>query len=159
MTDDILISTLTALSIDYFKAPPSLTQFPPDPKRKFVLSRLTPFGANLITEVIGCSSSSPETVRNARTQYTPTQYGYNAKTASHKFIRMRLNDGIIPLDSMRDGHCAGRKDGLCSLSGFLTGVEKAEKLANYQYACFGNYSITAQEAVTGKDYDGTIFWK
>ena len=37
--DDIIISALTAASLDYIKDPPSLTQFPPNPDRKFILSQ------------------------------------------------------------------------------------------------------------------------
>lgn len=56
--DDIIISVLTSMSVDYFREHPSLTQFPPDPDRHFILSHLTPFGARLYTEVIGCAGKS-----------------------------------------------------------------------------------------------------
>lgn len=56
--DDIIVSVLTALSLDYIRDPPSLTQFPPDPNRHFILSHLTPFGGRLVTEVIGFTSSN-----------------------------------------------------------------------------------------------------
>jgi len=38
--DDIIVSVLTAASLDYFKDPPSLTQFPPSASRHFVLSNM-----------------------------------------------------------------------------------------------------------------------
>jgi hypothetical protein len=153
--DDILISVLTALSVDYFRPKPSLTQFPPDPERPFNMAHLTPFGANLITEVVGCSSSSPKPVHQMRTQYYPTQYGYDAKNASNKFIRMRLNNGILPLSSIRGGACKGRSDGLCAMDKFFESQEKADERANYQYVCFGNWTID-NEKNPGKDYDGTF---
>jgi hypothetical protein len=152
--DDIIISLLTAMSVDYFYNPPSLTEYPPGPNRTFVLSRLTPFGANLITEVIGCKDQNPEPVQKQRTQYTPGQYGYDPNNAPYKFVRMRLNNGILPLDSIRGGLCAGREDGLCDLGSFIQSQADIETLANYQYACFGNYSIAGQPI--GADYDGTI---
>lgn len=113
--DDIIISVLTALSVDYFRDPPSLTQFPPDPTRKFVLSHLTPFGGRLIVEVLGCKDQNPKQVREHRTFYTPGQYGYDADEAPNKFVRFRLNHGIVPLTSIRGSACAGREDGLCAL--------------------------------------------
>lgn len=152
--DDIIISVLTALSLDYFRVPPSLTEVPPDPNRPFILSHLTPFGGRLITEVIGCASSAPIPVANHRTQYYPTQYGYDPANATHKFIRMRLNNGILPLDTIRGGACKGRSDGLCPLDSFLQSQEDAYTLSNYDYACFGNYTIN--DPTSGKDYDGTI---
>lgn len=157
--DDILISVLTAMSLDYLKDAPPLTQFPPRPDRRFILSHLTPFGANLITETIGCSSADPAAVWDRRVQYSPTQYGYDAANASHKFIRMRLNNGILPLHTIRGGLCgnttSGRVDGLCELSAFLKSQEDAYKLSNYDYACFGNYMLT--NSTKAIDYDGTIF--
>lgn len=36
---------LVAMNLDYFKDPPSFTQYPPNPHRRFVLSDMTPFGA------------------------------------------------------------------------------------------------------------------
>ena len=152
--DDILISVMTALSIDYFREAPKLNEVPPNPNRHFILSHLTPFGARLVTEVIGCSSPSPSPVASHRTQYYPSQYGYNAANASSKFVRMRLNNGILPLNTIRGGGCGNRTDGLCALSGFLASQTNANAMANYQYACFGNYSIV--NATNGNDYDGTI---
>lgn len=152
--DDIIISVLTAMSLDYFREAPSLTQFPPDESRHFILSKMTPFGGRLVTEVIGCSSPEPVAVHNHRTQYYPTQYGYNPANATNKFIRMRLNNGILPLDTLRGGACVGRTDGLCAMESFLSTQANAYEMSNYDYACFGNYSIV--QPLNGNDYDGTI---
>jgi hypothetical protein len=156
--DDIIISALTAMSIDYFRDPPSLTQFPPNPNRHFILSRLTPFGGRLVTEVIGCSSANPAPQRASRVQYTPTQYGYNPANATYKFIRMRVNNGILPLNTIRGGKCgnstSGRVDGMCALDSFIQSQATAYAQSNYNFACFGNYTIA--NATSGMDYDGTI---
>jgi hypothetical protein len=152
--DDIIISVLTALSFDYLNDPPSLTQYPPDPNRHFILSHLTPFGGRLITEVIGCASADPTPVAAHHTQYYPTQYGYNPANATHKFLRLRVNNGILPLSDLRGGACGNRTDGLCTLSGFLQSQSKAYALSNYDFACFGNYTIKYPN--NGTDYDGAI---
>lgn len=65
--DDILVSVMTAMSLDYFRDPPSLTEYPPNPDRHFILSNMTPFGARLITEVIGCGSADPTEQKSFRT--------------------------------------------------------------------------------------------
>ena len=67
---------------------------------------------------------------------------------------MRLNNGILPLDTIRGGQCANRTDGLCAKGNFLASQADAYALSNYDYACFGNYSII--NATNGNDYDGTI---
>jgi hypothetical protein len=146
------------MSLDYMKDPPSLTQFPPNPNRHFILSKITPFGARLITEVIGCSSDSPEPVRSFKTQYTPSQYGYDPANATKKFVRMRLNNGILPLNTIRGGACGnsttGRVDGMCEMSAFVHSQANSHELSNYDYACFGNYTIV--DPTNGQDYDGAI---
>ncbi|KUJ23822.1 putative phytase [Mollisia scopiformis] len=156
--DDIIVSVLTAMSVDYFRDPPSLTQYPPNPNRHFILSHMTPFGGRLITETIGCSSPDPYPVKTHHTAYTPTQYGYDPANATYKFVRMRLNNGIVPLNTIRGGYCgnatSGRVDGMCAMEAFLESQESAYMLSNYDYACFGNYSIA--NATSGMDYDGTI---
>lgn len=152
--DDIIISVLTSMSVDYFREGPSLSQYPPDPDRHFILSHLTPFGARLITEVIGCADADPAAVHDHRTAYYPSQYGYDAANATNKFIRMRLNNGIVPLNTIRGGYCEGRTDGMCAMDDFLTSQWEAEKLANYQFACFANYTVI--KPGNGNDYDGTI---
>jgi hypothetical protein len=118
------------------------------------MSRITPFGAKLITEVIGCAAPDPVAVRDRRTYYYPEQYGYDKSNATNKFVRMRLNNGILPLDTIRGGKCEGRSDGLCKLEDFLASQADAEELANYDYACFTNYTLN--EPLDGNDYDGRI---
>lgn len=152
--DDILLSVLTAMSFDYLKDPPSLTAYPPNPNRHFILSHLTPFAAKLVTEVIGCGSADPTAVHDTRTYTTPTQYGYSPSNATHKFIRMRLNNGILPLSTIRGGACGNRTDGLCAMDGFLQSQANAYQLSNFDYACFGNYTL--QNPYSGMDYDGAI---
>lgn len=152
--DDILISVLTAMSLEYLNDPPSLTAYPPNPDRHFVLSHLTPFAAKLVTEVIGCGSADPEAVSNTRTYSNPTQYGYNPNNATYKFIRMRLNHGILPLSTIQGGACEGRTDGLCSMDNFLSSQANAYEMSNYNYACFGNYTIA--NATSGENYNGAI---
>lgn len=118
------------------------------------MSKITPFGAKLITEVIGCAEPDPVAVHKHRTHYYPTQYGYDPANAPHKFVRLRLNNGIVPLNSIRGGQCKGRSDGLCSLQDFITSQEDAEQLANYDFACFANYTLI--EPLNGNDYDGRV---
>lgn len=68
---------------------------------------------------------------------------------------MRLNNGIVPLESIRGGHCLGRTDGLCPLDKFVESQSEAMKLANYDFACFANYSLPVN-TTSGFDWDGTI---
>lgn len=51
--------------------------------------------------------------------YSPGQNGFNPATATHKFVRMTWNGGVVPLATIEGGKCEGRKDGLCPLGAFL----------------------------------------
>lgn len=110
-----------------------------------------------MTEVIGCTSSNPVANPYRSTVYSPGANGYHAANATFKFVRQRLNNGVLPIDTIRGGACEGRTDGLCLLSDFIRSQDNSTNLANYQYACFGNYSVSYDETITGKDWDGTIF--
>lgn len=152
--DDIILSVLSSASLGFLHQPISLTAYPPPLNQTFHLSNLTPFGARLITEVIGCKDAKPQPEQH-RVQYYPEQYGYQANNATNKFIRMRLNNGIIPLSTIEGGACAnGRPDGLCSMSSFLASQKDAYAKSNYDYACFANYTVAP--ASSGTDYDGAI---
>jgi hypothetical protein len=52
-----------------------------------------------------------------------------------------VNNGILPLETLRTGECKGRTDGLCSLGNFVRGNLNAMEVANYDFACFANYTI------------------
>ena len=68
---------------------------------------------------------------------------------------MRLNNGILPLNTIRGGGCAnGRTDGMCSLSNFIASQADAYALSNYDFACFGNYTL--KDPHSGEDFDGSI---
>lgn len=153
--DDIIISVLTAASIDYFRDPPSLTEYPPNPERHFILSHMTPFAAKLVTEVIGCNAEDPAAQNSTRTFYSSSQNGYDAENSTHKFVRMRLNQGIVPLSTIRGGLCGNRTDGLCALDDFIESQQGAYNASNYDYVCFGNYTVDYPNNAT--DYDGTLF--
>ncbi|OAA57544.1 histidine phosphatase [Niveomyces insectorum RCEF 264] len=153
--DDIIVSVLTAMSLDYFRDAPPLTQWPPNPHRRFVLSHMTPFGGRMVTEVYGCADADPAAVTAHSTLSTRASNGYDAANAPHKFVRLRLNNGVLPVQTIRGGACAGRTDGLCPLPAFLASQANATALANYAYACGGNYTLS--NPLNETDYDGTIF--
>ena len=147
-----ILSVLTSLSIDYFRD--NVTNGSPTSSgRHFQLSYMTPFASRLITEKIGCVSSTPSPTNDTRTQYSRSQYGYSAALATNKFIRMRLNNGILPLNTIRGGLCSqGRTDGLCPMDNFIASQKDAKILANYQYVCFANYTVDSNTFHN----DGTI---
>lgn len=111
-----------------------------------------------MTEVIGCKDQYPPALSDdapTRVQYYQTQYGYNASDAPYKFIRLRLNNGILPLTTIRGGMCTNsRPDALCEMKNFLASQADAYERGNYDYACFGDYKLKSPNS--GENFDGTI---
>ena len=154
--DFMIWGILAAMSMDYFrKSLPVTYPPPPNSQRHFRLADVTPYAARFVIEKIGCNSPRPVARHLSVTQYSASQYNYSASTASHKFVRIRLNNAILPLNTIRGGKCkvAGRTDGLCPLTNFLDSQADAERLANYQFICFANYTVDSKRF----DGDGTYF--
>lgn len=152
--DKMVLGALTALSIDYFRELPDLITYPPKKDRVFKISHLIPFAAKLTTEVIECDSPHPKPVKHERVHYYASQYGYSddMKGYKHRFIRMKLNGGVLPLSSIRGGACKGRSDELCSFDDFIESQKEARERATYQKACFGDFDVPKD----GRDVDGTV---
>ena len=152
--DFTIVGALAALSLDYFRGPLPAT-YPRPRHRHFRLSQITPFAGRLITEKIGCVSPHPVARDQPVTQYANNEYGYSASNASYKFIRMVLNNGVLPLNTIRGGACniSGRTDGLCPLDLFIQSQANAVTQANYQFICFGNYTYDSQYFHEDGGYD------
>jgi hypothetical protein len=143
--DFMIIGLLTAMSMDYFRTPLSNDDYPPNENRTFKTTHIIPYAARFFTERIGCAVANPTEVSTAYTQYTPSQYGYSASNASYKFLRMRLNSGILPISTIRGGFCAGRTDGLCPVQNFLNSQVNASAQANYAKLCFGSFIYNSSQ--------------
>lgn len=134
--DDIIISVLTALSLDYFKyGPNGLPAKENAPGRTFRLSEMTPFGAQLFSEIWTCPSDT------SFDELDPVLYT-NPDLSSMKdtkdYIRFVLNNAPVPLDG--NPGCNSGTNGFCAVDDFLSGIPKLKDEAMYQYACFENYS-------------------
>jgi hypothetical protein len=149
--DDIIVSTLTALGLNYFKGPhtglPYNISQAPNPPENFRVSEIAPFGARLYTEVLECSASNPQ----VETSNETTIYSNPNITHGWKFIRMQLNEKTLPLDTLG---CPFRSDGLCSLGDFLATQMTSTAEAQYAAACFGNYVVN--ETITSQVSNGNL---
>lgn len=74
-------------------------------------SQLVPFGARLIVEKLQCQASSR----------FPAVTGNNVTEG--RFIRMKLNDALLPLGSLSACAAEKREDGVCSMDAFLKSYE------------------------------------
>ncbi|KAF7718951.1 Uncharacterized protein PECH_006294 [Penicillium ucsense] len=140
--DDIIVSVMAALGLDYFKygphglpadrdhAPSNLT---------FSLSNITPFGARLFSEIWTCPS------HNSIDELDPIIYQnphLNSSSETKDYIRFVLNSAPLPLSGLAG--CEKSKNGFCPVETFLKAIPGLKETAQYQKACFGNYTIGSQ---------------
>ncbi|KAJ5930478.1 Histidine phosphatase superfamily clade-2 [Penicillium verhagenii] len=141
--DDIILSVVNALGLDYFKFGPHGLPADVDhaPKRNFSLTQMTPFGARFMSEIWTCpSNTSFEDLGPVLLTNPTVQSGNNAT----RYIRFVLNNAPLPLNGLVG--CENATHGFCPVDNFLRGVPTLKKNAEYQYSCFGNYTTGHQVA-------------
>lgn len=84
----------------------------------YVAAATTPFGANLHSQVLHCPTTS---------------LAKSGTSASDRYVRWILNDGLLPLDHI-DG-CATNEDGLCSLEAYTTWLRNDLQSIDWEQDC------------------------
>ncbi|KAF2006772.1 phosphoglycerate mutase-like protein [Amniculicola lignicola CBS 123094] len=127
--DSNIISILTAFGLKQFSKYLPTTHIVP---REFILSHLEPFAGRLDIEVIKAPAPVNPDRRNGDRIYLdgpPTSY-----------VHFILNQRTIPLGKSLE-ECGSRDDGWCEMETFLKVQEKQVELADFEYACFGDYDV------------------
>lgn len=120
------MDVLTAFGFKQFNAFLPSTHYPGP--HNLTVSHLEPFGARLDIEII----KTPRPLNAKR------EYGEGGETTYIHFI---LNQRTIPLGVSFPECDMERLDGWCEMGVFLKTQEKAEELARYEEACFGDYDV------------------
>ncbi|OAL54073.1 3-phytase A precursor [Pyrenochaeta sp. DS3sAY3a] len=122
-----ILSILVAFGLTQFNDVLPLTHIPKN--REFILSYLQPFAGRLDIEVIKAPAPvNPD--RSSKQVYLdgePTSY-----------VHFILNQRTIPLGRSHK-ECGDRDDGWCDMETFLKVQQKQIELADFEYACFGDY--------------------
>ncbi|KAF1943547.1 3-phytase A precursor [Clathrospora elynae] len=122
-----ILSILVAFGLTQFNDVLPTTHIKKD--REFILSHLQPFAGRLDIEVI----KAPAPVNPRRTD---EQIYLDGEPSS--YVHFILNQRTIPLGRSHK-ECGDRDDGWCEMKTFLKVQEKQLELADYDYACFGEY--------------------
>jgi 3-phytase len=134
--DKVLIGTLTALGLQYFKYGPK--GMPSDVAhavpRTFRLSEVAPFGARLVSEIWTCPKSSNLEVLDS-TLYMNPDISDSQNTTD--YIRFVLNGAPLPTSGLVG--CEDARNGFCKVGDFLEAVPELKQNAMYQQACFEKY--------------------
>jgi hypothetical protein len=125
--DANIISILVAFGLTQFNDSLPTSHILKD--REFILSHIEPFAGRLDIEVI----KAPAPVNPDRS--SPEIYLEGKPTSYVHFI---LNQRTIPLGRSLEA-CGTRDDGWCEMETFLKVQKEQIELADYEYACFGDY--------------------
>ncbi|PYH91212.1 multiple inositol polyphosphate phosphatase [Aspergillus ellipticus CBS 707.79] len=133
--DDVIVSVLAALGVEYFNygphgLPGNITASQVPTNRTFKLNEIAPFGARLVSEIWRAPADTTFTEFQETLYANPDLSGVNG---TKEYIRWVLNDQPVPVEGVPG--CEGSVNGFCSLEGFLGGVAKSQKLAEYDLAC------------------------
>lgn len=131
-----ILSIIVAFGLTQFNDVLPRTHIKKD--REFILSHLQPFAGRLDIEVIKAPAPvNPD--RSSKKVYLdgePTSY-----------VHFILNQRTIPLGrSLKE--CGDRDDGWCEMETFIKVQQKQIELADYDYACFGDYEAPKYEEIT-----------
>ncbi|KAH7329045.1 histidine phosphatase superfamily [Stachybotrys elegans] len=132
--DTNIASILVAFGLKQFAEELPATEHPG--KHAFTVSHLTPFGARLDMEII----KSPKPV-------APNREGF-LEGGETKYIHFVLNQRTLPLGESFPECDASRKDGWCELETFIKIQEGMTEAAQYDYACYGDYTKPPYDKVT-----------
>ena len=128
--DSMITAIITALGFKQF-APILPAEGPPDPKRSLIISKIVPFAARLVIEIV----KAPRPIKSTRSKaLDPFEDGKETQ-----YIHFLLNSRTLPLGESFS-ECGNRDDGWCELQIFLDIQAKSLERANYEYSCFGDYA-------------------
>lgn len=134
--DANIISILVAFGLTQFAEYLPTSHIKED--REFVMSYLEPFAGRLDIEIIKAPAPvNPD--RSDKKVYLdgrPTSY-----------VHFILNQRTIPLGRSHK-ECGDRDDGWCEMETFLKVMEEQVELADFDYACFGDYEPPAYGDIT-----------
>ncbi|KAA8645390.1 hypothetical protein EYZ11_000437 [Aspergillus tanneri] len=139
--DTVIVGILAALGLQYFKyGPHGLPSTVPHAIPKtFNLNEVTPFGANIVSEVWTCPTETSFDHLDGAMYSNPD---LSSTPGTKDYIRFVLNGAPVPVDGVVG--CEDGKNGFCPVEDFLKGVPKLKEVAMYQYACFGDYPTGKQ---------------
>lgn len=134
-THDVdIMADLTALGLKQFAKFLPATHIV---ERDLIVSHLEPFGARVDIEVINTPHPiNPANVSQLMTSGPPSMY-----------IHFLINQRTLPLHKSYDA-CPYLANGWCEMGNFFTATKDIVRDANYQYACFGNYSAVPYGTIT-----------
>ncbi|OJZ83684.1 hypothetical protein ASPFODRAFT_209421 [Aspergillus luchuensis CBS 106.47] len=135
-----IVAVLTAFGFGQFAQylPPT----GPPLYQQFKASNIVPFGGRTNIEII----KTPHKVAATRPAGDQTN-AYVDGTGETFYVHFLQNQRTLPLHSSF-AECEYRDDGWCELSTFMNVQKRSLERSQFEYACFGNWTVTEYGTVT-----------
>ncbi|KZT30678.1 phosphoglycerate mutase-like protein [Neolentinus lepideus HHB14362 ss-1] len=129
--DTIISAILTTMNMTSFvrTGPLPTDHIPYD--RSYIVSQISPFGSNLVGQVLSCPASNIST-----------------------HIRWILNDAVLPLTGIQG--CPDDPNGLCELSTFISAYKQRIAEVDYDYDCYANYTVPVPDTIVTGQYPAAL---
>ncbi|KAJ7469951.1 acid phosphatase [Mycena galericulata] len=134
-THDTVISTIVvAMNFTSLAktGPLPATHIPPN--RSYKVNQISPFGANLVGQVLSCPS-----LASSSSTSTPAKNTTASASGGPTHIRWLLNDATVPLTGITG--CGPSEDGLCALDTFVGGMQRRIAEIDFAGGCFGDVVV------------------
>ncbi|KAI0302585.1 phosphoglycerate mutase-like protein [Russula brevipes] len=125
--DTVITAVAVALNLTSLASSGPLPTDHIQKNRQWIIGHIAPFATNLVAQLLTCPASG-----------TPS-------SAAPTHIRWILNDAVVPLTGVKG--CKANKDGLCDLPTYINGTQERIAEVDYQFDCFGNYSIPIPDTI------------
>ncbi|KDE03545.1 hypothetical protein MVLG_05973 [Microbotryum lychnidis-dioicae p1A1 Lamole] len=138
--DTVISSIITTLDFSTFAAdgPPPSTHIPN--KKSFVVSSISPFAANLHSQIVECPSD-----------FLTSSSGSSVSSGKALFVRWVLNDGIVPLEHPE---CTSNDYGFCELDAYIDVTKRRINTIDWAHDCLADYELGHDPILDGRPNSG-----
>ncbi|SCV68108.1 BQ2448_229 [Microbotryum intermedium] len=137
--DTVISSIITTLDFSTFAAdgPPPSTHIP---KKAFAASSISPFAANLHSQIVECPSD-----------FLSPSSGLTTSSEKALFVRWVLNDGIVPL---QHSECTRNDYGFCELDAYIELTKRRINSIDWSHDCLADYELGHDPILDGRPTSG-----
>ncbi|KAM0790434.1 hypothetical protein ACM66B_003313 [Microbotryomycetes sp. NB124-2] len=126
--DTVISAVITTLRFSSLAATGPLPSDHIPANLSFVTSKISPFAANLHSQIVSCT--------------------YSHSSPPRRRVRWILNDGVVPLDHIKG--CGSSDQGWCDLDTFVSSTRKFLSEIDWAYDCLEPYMLGSDPITDGR---------
>ena len=142
--DTNIASVVTALGLTQFAT--YLPSTGPPLNHTPLVSSLVPFAGRIDIEII----TAPQPIAEDRPFDCSSSNSTGCYTLGDttKYVHILINQRTVPLGRQNNSGCGDRVDGFCELHTFIAWQQSNLAIAQFEYACNGDYAVVPYGEVT-----------